>query len=43
MSKNVGSRRIILDLAVTLDGFIEGKMGKLIGVSWILRWVLLIF
>jgi len=24
-------RRIILDLAVTLDGFIEGKMEKLIG------------
>ena len=31
MSKNVGSRRIILDLAVTLDGFIEGKSGE---VDW---------
>lgn len=28
MFKNVGSRRIILDLAVTLDGFIEGKSGE---------------
>ncbi len=31
MSNNVKSRRIILDLAVTLDGFIEGKNGE---VDW---------
>jgi dihydrofolate reductase len=31
MSNNVRSRRIILDLAVTLDGFIEGKNGE---VDW---------
>ena len=31
MSNNVRSRRIILDLAVTLDGFIEGKDGE---VDW---------
>ena len=31
MSKNVKQRRIILDLAVTLDGFIEGKNGE---VDW---------
>jgi hypothetical protein len=42
MSQNVGPRRIILDLAVTLDGFIEGKTGKLTDVSWTLRWVLFI-
>ncbi|MGC8230219.1 dihydrofolate reductase family protein [Pseudobacillus badius] len=31
MSENIGARRIILDLAVTLDGFIEGKNGE---VDW---------
>jgi dihydrofolate reductase len=31
MSTNVSPRRIILDLAVTLDGFIEGKNGE---VDW---------
>jgi dihydrofolate reductase len=31
MSNNVRLRRIILDLAVTLDGFIEGKNGE---VDW---------
>ncbi|CRK82813.1 dihydrofolate reductase family protein [Neobacillus massiliamazoniensis] len=31
MANNVRSRRIILDLAVTLDGFIEGKNGE---VDW---------
>ncbi|HJF33038.1 MAG TPA: dihydrofolate reductase family protein [Sporosarcina psychrophila] len=31
MSKNVGPRKIILDLAVTLDGFIEGENGE---VDW---------
>ncbi|GLY11631.1 dihydrofolate reductase family protein [Pseudobacillus badius] len=31
MSENIGPRRIILDLAVTLDGFIEGKNGE---VDW---------
>ena len=31
MSENVKQRRIILDLAVTLDGFIEGKNGE---VDW---------
>ena len=31
MSDNVRPRRVILDLAVTLDGFIEGEMEKLIG------------
>ncbi|MBT2647622.1 dihydrofolate reductase [Bacillus sp. ISL-34] len=31
MSNNVRSRRMILDLAVTLDGFIEGKNGE---VDW---------
>ena len=31
MSTNVRPRRIILDLAVTLDGFIEGKNGE---VDW---------
>ncbi|PEP38999.1 hypothetical protein CN565_23945 [Bacillus pseudomycoides] len=31
MSNNVRPRRIILDLAVTLDGFIEGKNGE---VDW---------
>lgn len=31
MSNNVKPRRIILDLAVTLDGFIEGKNGE---VDW---------
>lgn len=31
MSSNVRKRRIILDLAVTLDGFIEGKNGE---VDW---------
>lgn len=31
MSNNVGTRRIILDLAVTLDGFIEGENGE---VDW---------
>ncbi|MDQ0858806.1 dihydrofolate reductase family protein [Bacillus sp. V2I10] len=31
MSDNVRPRRIILDLAVTLDGFIEGKNGE---VDW---------
>ncbi|WP_203248514.1 dihydrofolate reductase family protein [Sporosarcina beigongshangi] len=31
MSDNVGQRKIILDLAVTLDGFIEGKNGE---VDW---------
>ena len=31
MSNNVKQRRIILDLAVTLDGFIEGKNGE---VDW---------
>ncbi len=29
MSNNVKQRRIILDLAVTLDGFIEGKNGEI--------------
>ncbi|WP_042347126.1 dihydrofolate reductase family protein [Bacillus massiliigorillae] len=29
MSENVKQRRIILDLAVTLDGFIEGKNGEI--------------
>lgn len=29
MSNNVNKRRIILDLAVTLDGFIEGKNGEI--------------
>ncbi|PEI94747.1 hypothetical protein CN679_05060, partial [Bacillus pseudomycoides] len=31
MSNNVRPRRIILDLAVTLDGFIEGRNGE---VDW---------
>lgn len=31
MSNNIRARRIILDLAVTLDGFIEGKNGE---VDW---------
>ncbi|MEI4771651.1 dihydrofolate reductase family protein [Psychrobacillus sp. FJAT-51614] len=31
MSNNISQRRIILDLAVTLDGFIEGKNGE---VDW---------
>lgn len=31
MSNNIRSRRIILDLAVTLDGFIEGENGE---VDW---------
>ncbi|MED3575180.1 dihydrofolate reductase family protein [Cytobacillus praedii] len=31
MSKNVRPRRVILDLAITLDGFIEGKNGE---VDW---------
>ncbi|GIN23089.1 dihydrofolate reductase family protein [Siminovitchia fordii] len=31
MSKNVRPRKIILDLAVTMDGFIEGKNGE---VDW---------
>jgi dihydrofolate reductase len=31
MSNNVRPRRIILDLAITLDGFIEGKNGE---VDW---------
>jgi dihydrofolate reductase len=31
MSVNIGSRKVILDLAVTLDGFIEGKNGE---VDW---------
>jgi dihydrofolate reductase len=31
MSQNVGPRRIILDLAVTLDGVIEGNNGE---VDW---------
>src|SRR3954471_16914636 len=31
MSNEVRSRKIILDLAVTLDGFIEGKDGE---VDW---------
>jgi dihydrofolate reductase len=31
MSNNVNKRRVILDLAVTLDGFIEGKNGE---VDW---------
>src|SRR3954466_6439954 len=31
MSNNVSPRKIILDLAVTLDGFIEGTNG---GVDW---------
>jgi dihydrofolate reductase len=31
MSDNISQRRIILDLAVTLDGFIEGKNGE---VDW---------
>ncbi|MCR8658683.1 dihydrofolate reductase family protein [Paenibacillus endoradicis] len=31
MSNNVNERKIILDLAVTLDGFIEGKNGE---VDW---------
>jgi dihydrofolate reductase len=31
MSVNIGSRKIILDLAVTLDGYIEGKNGE---VDW---------
>ena len=31
MSNNVRPRKIILDLAVTLDGFIEGKNGE---VDW---------
>jgi len=35
-------RKIILDLAVTLDGFIEGKRVKLIGALWTLRWGLII-
>lgn len=43
MTNNLKQRRIILDLAVTLDGFIEGKMEKLIGVLWTLIWGLLIF
>ncbi|MBS4174292.1 dihydrofolate reductase family protein [Bacillus sp. FJAT-49736] len=29
MSTNVRTRRVILDLAVTLDGFIEGKHGEI--------------
>ena len=29
MSKNTSTRRVILDLAVTLDGFIEGKNGEI--------------
>ncbi|WP_233880018.1 dihydrofolate reductase family protein [Virgibacillus halodenitrificans] len=29
MSNEVGTRKIILDLAVTLDGFIEGKNGEI--------------
>jgi len=29
MSENVKQRRIVLDLAVTLDGFIEGKHGEI--------------
>lgn len=29
MSINTGSRRVILDLAVTLDGFIEGPNGEI--------------
>ncbi len=31
MSKNVRPRKIILDLAVTMDGFIEGENGE---VDW---------
>ncbi|MDA6141601.1 hypothetical protein OSK03_27925, partial [Escherichia coli] len=31
MSQNTAPRKIILDLAVTLDGFIEGKNGE---VDW---------
>ncbi|MDQ1146611.1 dihydrofolate reductase [Bacillus sp. SORGH_AS 510] len=31
MTNNVKQRKIILDLAVTLDGFIEGKNGE---VDW---------
>lgn len=31
MSNNLNQRRIFLDLAVTLDGFIEGKNGE---VDW---------
>ncbi|WP_272470321.1 hypothetical protein [Clostridium tertium] len=31
MSNNIKQRRIILDLATTLDGFIEGKNGE---VDW---------
>ena len=31
MSNEVGTRKIILDLAVSLDGFIEGKNGE---VDW---------
>lgn len=31
MTNNLKQRRIILDLAVTLDGFIEGKNGE---VDW---------
>ncbi len=38
MSNNVKQRRIILDLATTLDGFIEGKTEKLIGALWTLIW-----
>lgn len=29
MSGNAKHRRIILDLAITLDGFIEGKNGEI--------------
>lgn len=31
MTNNLKQRRIVLDLAVTLDGFIEGKNGE---VDW---------
>lgn len=31
MSNKVGTRKVVLDLAVTLDGFIEGENGE---VDW---------
>ena len=36
-------KKVVLNLAVSLDGFIEGPMEKLIGVLWMMTWASKIF
>jgi len=43
MSEIMRPRRILLDLAATLDGFIEGKNGEIDWCIWTPRWTLSIF